>query len=126
VRMMTQSLSAITLLSVLVLQSSTAIPSNDVVTAVSRNVQEFRDLLPDFVCTERITSAASEAGKVRSQKTVDSIFSIQKWREHREVTAIDGKPAKKNGKLPRLPANITGVFGYSAGLNAEINSTRTR
>ena len=84
----------------------------DVVTAVSRNAQQFRDQLPDLVCSEKVTSTTFESGKVDKQKLVESLFSIQKSREHREIIAIDGKPAKKNAPMPGLPLDIGGTFSF--------------
>jgi hypothetical protein len=83
-----------------------------VVAAVSRNVKELQDILPDFVCNERITSTIFESGRVQKTKVVDSLFSVRNHREQREVIAIDGKPAKKGSKMPSLPANINGTFNY--------------
>jgi hypothetical protein len=99
---------------------SGAVP--EVVQAVSRNVKEFQDLLPDFVCKETITSSTSRSGKVRKQTTVESIFTaVQKpsigpnfrraaFTETRDVTAIDGKPVRKGTRMPRLPVQFTGGF----------------
>ncbi len=50
-----------------------------VLASVSKNVREFQDLLPDFVCNEKITSTAYESGKLKETRTVESIFTaIQK------------------------------------------------
>jgi hypothetical protein len=112
-----------TLVSLLFLQSSGAAnsvasspprqPVNDVVAAVSNNVEEFWKFLPNFICNEKITSATYSHGKTRKQKTVESIFiSDRKTGSHREITSIDGKPAKKNAKLPELPVNMSTGFGF--------------
>jgi hypothetical protein len=104
-----------TLVSLLFLQSNAAPPQpvNEVVAAVSKNVEEFWNLLPDFVCNEKITSATYTSGKIREQKVVESIFtSPRKAPSHREITSIDGKPAKKNAKMPGLPVNMTAGFGF--------------
>ena len=84
----------------------------DLVTAVSLNAQQLRDQLPDLVCSEKVTSTTFESGNVDKQKVVESLFSVQKSREHREVLAIDGKPAKKNTKMPDLPLDIGGTFSF--------------
>jgi hypothetical protein len=103
-----------TLLMMLFTQTAAGMPAgpvNTVVAAVSKNVNEFRELVPDFVCTERITATSFEAGRVREQKTVDSLFSErQKRGEQREIMAINGIPAKKNTKMPGLPTNWNGTF----------------
>jgi len=83
-----------------------------VVSAVSRNAQEFRDKLPDLVCTEKITSTTLESGKVQKQKIVESLFSVLKSREYREVFAVDGKAVKKTSNLPDLPVDIGGTFSF--------------
>lgn len=94
----------------------------ELVQAVSLNVKEFQDLLPDFVCRETITSATYRSGKVRKQTTVESIFTaVQKpsfgprlvraaFTESREITAIDGKSVRKGTRMPRLPVQFTGGF----------------
>ena len=79
---------------------------------VSGNVKESQASLPDFLCNERVTSTAYRSGKRRDEKIVESIYSVQKSREHREILAIDGKTAKKGTKMPGLPVNITGSFNY--------------
>lgn len=105
-----------TLVSLLFLQTNENPPTqsvNDVVSSVSKHVAEFWDVLPDFVCSEKITSTAYESGKVREQKVVETIFtSGPKTGPQREVTAIDGKPAKKNAKMPGLPVNMSTGFGW--------------
>jgi hypothetical protein len=98
----------------LLLQTVAALPAppvNDVVATVSKNVSDFNELVPDFICTEKIDSSRSEGGKVQERKTVESLFSESRQRgEQREITAIDGKPAKKNAKMPNLPTNWNGAF----------------
>jgi len=94
---------------------------NDVVTAVSRNVKEFQDFLPDFVCNERITSTAFDSGKVIKETVVESIFAgVQQFNvenrfrtaftESREVVTVDGKPARKGAPFPKLPYRFSGGF----------------
>ena len=86
---------------------------NDVVARVSKNVEEFWKLLPDFVCNEKITSTTYSSGKIREQKIVESIFtSPRKAPSHREIKSIDGKPAKKNAKMPDLPIDMSAGFGF--------------
>jgi len=103
----------ITLLS-LMLQGAVGPPAPlaDILGSVSKNIKESKAALPDFLCNEKVTSTKYRSGKLRDQKTVESIFSIQKSREHREILAIDGKAAKKGAKMPGLPVNITGSFNY--------------
>ena len=84
----------------------------DLLGSVSKNVKESQASLPDFLCNERVTSTAYRSGKMRDQKIVESIFSIEKSNEHREILAIDGKSAKKGARMPGLPVNITGSFNY--------------
>jgi len=105
---------------ILVLQTAAALPAppvNDVVAAVSKNVSDFDEQVPDFICSEKIIASRSEGGKVQEEKTVESLFSEGRKRgEQREITAIDGTPAKKNAKMPNLPTNWNGSF--SGFLNA--------
>ena len=103
-----------TLFALLLLQSNPAPPPvNDVVFAVSKNVEEFWKLLPDFVCNEKITSTTYSSGKIREQKIVESIFtSARNTGSQREIASIDGKPAKKNAKMPGLPVNMGTGFGF--------------
>ena len=100
----------------LITQSRDVVPTssltlNDVITAASRNVKEFQDVIPDFVCNERITSTRLESGKVKSERVVDSIFSMsRKSGAHREIIAIDGKPSRRGAGMPSLPVRITLPF----------------
>ena len=75
--------------------------------SVSKNVKETRDSLPDFLCSEKVTSTTFESGRQRDQKIVESIYSIRQSREQREILTVDGKPAKKGAKMPGLPVNIS-------------------
>jgi hypothetical protein len=109
-------ISTATLFSLLFLQTNAGPPPqpvDEVVAAVSKNVAEFWNRLPDFVCNEKITSTTYDSGKIRDQKIVESIFtSERKIGSQREITAIDGKPAKKNAKMPGLPVNMSTGFGF--------------
>src|SRR5437667_11059719 len=100
---------------------ASAQPLNEVLGPVSQNVKEFQDLLPDFVCNERITSTRFDSGKMRKERVVDSIFTgIQRssrenqvrfaFVESREVVAIDGKLAPKGAPFPKLPYRFAGGF----------------
>jgi hypothetical protein len=103
------------------LQTPTA-SLDQVLASVSRNVREFQDLLPDFVCNEKITSTAYESGKLKETRTVESIFTavhkpspgprgLLVFTETRDITAIDGIPARKGARMPKLPAAMFGGFG---------------
>lgn len=87
-------------------------PVEDVIAAVSRNAQQFRDQLPDLVCSEKVVSTTFVSGKVDKMKIVESLFSVQQWHEHREIVSIDSKPVKKNAKMPDLPLNVSGTFTF--------------
>lgn len=106
-----------TLVSLLFLQTTASPPTphvNDVVAAVSKNVADFWGVLPDFVCNEKITSTAYESGNVRVQKIVETIFtSNEKGGPQREVMTVNGKPAKKNAKMPGLPIESNIGFGFA-------------
>jgi len=82
----------------------------DALTALSVNVKESQNQLPDFLCNEKVTSTTFKSGKKQNEKVVESIFSIRRSLENREILSIDGKPAKKGAKMPRLPVNIRGSF----------------
>ncbi len=108
-------ISALLLVFVLALQNGGAPelrPLADILALVSQNVKTGQDALPDFLCSEKVTSTAFNSGKIQSRKSVESIFSIRQSRENREILTIDGKPAKKNAKMPRLPVNIRGSFNF--------------
>ena len=110
----------------LLLLSSSAIQAqslNEVLNAVSNNVKRFEDMIPDFVCNERVTSSQYESGRLVKQRVVESLFTgVQRsteennfrfaFTESREVVAIDGKPVRKGKEFPKLPYRFTG--GYSS------------
>jgi hypothetical protein len=115
-------------LAFLLVQNAPSPPSparlDSVIQSVSRNVREFQELLPDFVCKETITSATYKSGKVRKMTTVESIFTaVQKpdpnspgrgraaFTESRDVTSVDGKPVRHGTRMPRLPVQFAGAFG---------------
>src|SRR5215467_3969029 len=109
------------LATLLLLQAPTA-SLDQVLASVSRNVREFQDLLPDFVCNEKITSTAYESGKLKETRTVESFFTavhkpspgprgLLVFTETRDITAIDGIPARKGARMPKLPAAMFGGFG---------------
>jgi hypothetical protein len=96
---------------------------DEVLDRVSQNVRDFQDQLPDFVCTEKITSTEFESGKRTKERVVESIFTgVQRsteenrvhfaFTESREVVAIDGKPVRKGTPFPKLPYRYAG--GYSS------------
>lgn len=79
---------------------------------VRRNIIRFRDTLPDFICSEKITSRVFENGKMSKQKVIESLFTWMRKAaqptskmmvESREVLAIDGKPVRKGTKMPDAP-----------------------
>ena len=78
--------------------------------------------LPDFVCKEKIVSSTVEKGKTKDQRIIESIFMAQRKTqtrpdgsnlysivESRELTAIDGKTATKNAKMPSAPLLFDGL-----------------
>jgi hypothetical protein len=94
---------------------------NELLDAVSRNVNQFQDMLPDFVCHEKVTSTQFDSGKVIQQKVVESTFTgIQgsteenrvhfAFAEYREVLTINGKPVRKGTVFPKLPYRFAGGF----------------
>ena len=103
---------------------ATAAPAQSLVgvlDAVSRNVKEFQDLVPDFVCTEKVTSTEFDSGNVIKQKAVESVFTGFQlaseenrvrfaFTESREVVAIDGKLVRKGTPFPKLPYRFAGAY----------------
>jgi hypothetical protein len=96
---------------------------DEVLDRVSKNVREFQDQLPDFVCTEKVTSTEVESGKLIKERVVESVFTgVQRstpenqvhfaFTESREVVAINGKPVRKGTPFPKLPYRYAG--GYSS------------
>jgi hypothetical protein len=81
------------------------------VPAVRKNIIQFRDTLPDFICSEKITSSVIENGKLSKQKVIESLFTWMRKAqpasklmvESREVLAIDGKPVRTGTKMPNAP-----------------------
>ena len=128
-----KALGALFLLLVLPCRSSaqtSSLPSIDGVLArVSKNIQDFQDLLPDFVCTEKITSTRYEKnGLIAVKRVVDSTFTgLQKYDgnghsyvELRTIEMVDGLPAYKGQDMPTLP------FRYGGGFSSAVISTFTR
>ena len=59
-------------------QSAEAQSLDRILGAVSANVENFRKLLPDFVCHEAVTSEAfDDSGKERKSKLVESTFTAR-------------------------------------------------
>jgi hypothetical protein len=115
----------LTLLVFLELLSGNAVAQSlgELLDRVSTNVKEFQEQLPDFVCTEKVTSTEFEAGKLIKQKIVESTFTgVQRstaenrvnfaFTESREVVAVDGKPVRNGAPFPKLPYRYAG--GYSS------------
>jgi hypothetical protein len=102
--------------------SSSAQSIDEVLVGISKNVKQFQELLPDFVCNEKITSTQFDSGRVIKQKIVESIFTgVQQsseekqirfsFTESREVLSIDGRAVPKGTQLPKLPYRLSGGFG---------------
>ena len=119
--MLIQNLGLLVFLLFLLGSPASAQTVSEVLGAVSQNVKEFEDLLPDFVCNERVTSTEFDSGRMRKERVVDSIFTgVQRssgenrvrfaFDESREVVAIDGKAARKGAGFPKLPYRFDGGF----------------
>src|SRR5262245_23486077 len=67
----------------------------EVLAQLRSNVIHLRDTLPDFVCSEKITSRILENGKIDKEKVIDSLFTwtrkapSEPSKESREVLAIN-------------------------------------
>jgi len=104
---------------------------SEIIEGVSQRVREFEELLPVFVCSEKITSNRTDSGKITSQKTVESVFtSLQSphsalaFAESRDVTAIDGKQVRPGTAMPRLPYGMGGGFGSLLAMTFSPANTR--
>jgi hypothetical protein len=96
---------------------------DQVLKRVQENVAQFEVSLPDFVCTESITSSKLSGEIVSKETVIESTFvGIQKkdkggkleYIETRELTAVDGKKVSK-GQKPKGPFLLGG--GFSAILS---------
>jgi hypothetical protein len=104
---------------------------SEIIEGVSQHAKEFEELLPDFVCSERITSNRADSGKITSQKTVESVFtSLQSpgsglaFSESRDVSAIDGKQVRPGTAMPKLPYSMGGGFGSLLAMTFSPANTR--
>jgi hypothetical protein len=107
------------LLALAVSLNAQTLPSADeVVAKVKANAFQSYTSLPDFVCTERITSTSAEKGRFIEHRAIESLFSSTRVnsgsgyfsiQESREIRAIDGKLAEKNAKMPKVPYLVTGM-----------------
>src|SRR6516165_3802660 len=120
------SMAVVVLLQLLYSTAARAQSLDDVLDAVSRNVKEFQDSLPDFVCNEKVTSTKFDSGTAVKEKVVESLFTgfqrsraenraVFAFTESREVVAIDGKSVRKGTAFPKLPYHFAG--GYSSLLD---------
>ena len=100
----------------------------EVLKRVQKNVAQFEASLPDFVCSENITSSKLSGETVSKETVIESTFTgVQKkgkdgkmeYVETRELTAVDGKKAKK-GQKPKGPFLLGG--GFSAVLSTTFNA----
>ena len=86
------------------------------------SMNQIWDSLPDFVCSEKIVSATVSGGKIRGQRTLESVFMTQRKTqaradglnvysivESRELVKIDGKAAPQNAKMPSAPLLFEGL-----------------
>lgn len=93
----------------------------DIVSRVQRNVAAFQELLPDFICDERVTKQDMEQGKVTREDRFISSFRVTRRKsparstspmfiETREVISatVKGKPATVRDYV--LPIGVTGGF----------------
>jgi hypothetical protein len=77
----------------------------DALTAVSRNVKESQDLLPDFLCNEKVTSTRFRSGKQQSQKVVEIDLQHPAVREKAARFSLSMEnPARKGAKMPGCPS----------------------
>jgi hypothetical protein len=114
------STALVVLLSALTLHAQQSIPVSTEGAGVSMN--QVWNSLPDFVCKERIVSSTVEKGKTKEQRVIESVFMAQRKTqsradgsslysvvESREMTAIDGKAASKNARIPSAPLLFDGL-----------------
>src|SRR5829696_5036806 len=86
-----------------------------ILSRVSISMRVLLATLPEFVCTETITSSRWDKGKLKEERRVESTLTFVSdarafsgMREVREIAAIDGKPQGPNAKMPDLP--VRGEF----------------
>ena len=106
-------------------------PIDVVLSRVSANVKEFRESLPDFVCSEKLTSTYYENDVISRQVIVESVFMGRQQKngrlnftESREVLSINGRAVSKRATLPDLPAVFAG--GFSSVLQMSFAETEVR
>ena len=115
------SAALVALLSALSLDAQQSVPAG---TAERERVSmnQVWNSLPDFVCNERIVSSTLEKGMTKEKRIMESVFMAQRKTqtrddgsslysivESRELTAIDGKAARKNAKIPSAPLLFDGL-----------------
>jgi hypothetical protein len=88
--------------------------AEDLVSQVGKNVLQSWGSRPDFVCSERITSHRLDSkGKIKDPRVVESVFTSVMTQgsmtERREISAIDGRTASKNAKMPKLAFSMDGI-----------------
>jgi hypothetical protein len=113
------------LLPAISLQGAPATPSlNEVLMRVSKNVQDFRDLLPDFVCSERITSTRYEAnGQIAMQRVVDSTFTGLQKEDGKGLSYIESREVQATSALWSRTGNE--LFLWSQGAGSSVVSYKT-
>ena len=100
----------------------------EVIGKVRENIRQARNTLPDFVCTELYTSKGFENGKLKREKTIESLFTGLRettnqgtisMKESREITAIDGKAVRKGTSMPDVPLKSDGMAAYLLTLSLD-------
>jgi hypothetical protein len=126
---------SVALLTFAVSLNAQALPAADeVVAKVKANAFQSYTSLPDFICTERISSTSEEKGRFIEHRTIDSLFASARVndgagrfsiQESRELRAIDGKLAEKNAKMPKAPYLVTGMAVSGAIMVFGVNGAYT-
>lgn len=91
-----------------------AIPSVDEALArIRENVARFETSLPDFLCSERVTSRRVINGKTTAEVVSDStiVGTLKGFIESREIAAVNGKKVSK-------AHNLKGPYIYLGGFSS--------
>jgi hypothetical protein len=90
---------------------------DEVLTRVNSTMRALLATLPEFVCTETVTSRMWDKGKLKEEHRVESTLTFARdtkvftgMRELRETTAIDGQPAGPKTKRPKFPVRLSDEF----------------
>lgn len=94
----------------------------EILARVQTNTGQFVQTLPDFVCDEKVTSRGVHRGKLNEAVIESHFVGLQtksgsdSFTERREVTAVNGRPAKRGQKFG-------GPFLFGGGFSSMLDMT---